>query len=269
MPKITVNGRTLFYSETGSGTETVVFSHGYLMHHGMFAAQIAALSQRYRVIAYDHRGHGDSDTCQTPFDVYDLTEDAAALIRSLCDGPVHFAGMSTGGFVGLRLLLRHPDLIKTLTLMNTSAEVEAPAALRQFNLLLFVVRFIGIRPLLGKVLPNVFGPVFRKDATRRAELQRWKDDIAGLDTTSIRHFGRAIFDRDDLMDQLRMLEAPPDTLIIVGADDITTPPKHAHAMHDAIKGSELVIVPRAGHSTPVEAPEAVTKAMADFLRPHG
>ena len=119
------------------------------MRHQMFDAQITALSQNYRVIAYDHRGHGGSAPCHDPFDVYDLVDDAAALIDKLVGGPVHFAGMSTGGFVGVRLLLRRPDLINRLILIDTSAQAEEPAKLKRFNLLLFLVRFIGIRPLIS------------------------------------------------------------------------------------------------------------------------
>ncbi|MEO0905139.1 MAG: alpha/beta hydrolase, partial [Pseudomonadota bacterium] len=110
MPNIQINGRSIHYVTAGSGPQTIIFSHGYLMSQRMFAAQIAKLSETYRVIAFDHRGHGDSGPSRQPFGIYDLVDDAAELIDALCDGPVHFAGMSTGGYVGLRLLLRRPDL---------------------------------------------------------------------------------------------------------------------------------------------------------------
>lgn len=265
MPKIAINGRQIHYVSAGSGPETIVFSHGYLMRHQMFAAQVAALSKTHRVIAYDHRGHGESDACRDPFGMYDLVDDAEHLVDALCVGPVHFAGMSTGGYVAMRLLLRRPDLIKSLILIDTGANAESTASLKQYNLLLFFVRLVGIRPLRGKVFPLLFGREFRENPARRAEFRIWEDYICRLDRTSVRQFGRAIFDRDDVMAQLRTLETPPATLIMVGEEDIPTPPAFAEAMQETITGSELVRVPNAGHTSPMENPAFVNDAIITFL----
>ena len=266
MPKIEINGRHINYVIAGSGPETIVFSHGYLMRHQMFAAQVEALSKTHRVIAFDHRGHGESGLCQDPFGIYDLVDDAEKLIDALCDGPVHFAGMSTGGYVGMRLLLRRPDLFKSLILMDTGANAESAASLKQYNQLLFFVRLVGIRPLLGKVLPLLFGKPFRQDPAQRDAFSQMKTYISGLDRTSIRQFGRAIFDRDDVQDALRALENPPATLIMVGDEDIPTPPATAKVMQAAIRGSELIEVPKAGHTSPLENPAFVTDAIMKFLQ---
>ncbi|MEL6683974.1 MAG: alpha/beta hydrolase [Pseudomonadota bacterium] len=269
MPNIQINGRSIHYVTAGSGPQTIIFSHGYLMSQRMFAAQIAKLSETYRVIAFDHRGHGDSGPSRQPFGIYDLVDDAAALIDALCDGPVHFAGMSTGGYVGLRLLLRRPDLIKTLILMDTGAAAESKESLRQYNQLLFFVRLVGIRPLLGKVLPLLFGQAFRHDPAQRAAFQDWKNYISSLDRTSVRQFGRAIFDRDDVQDGLRALKNPPPVLIMVGAEDIPTPPTMAQDLQRIFVGSELIEVPQAGHTSPLENPGLVTAAIARFISQHG
>lgn len=265
MPFVDVNGTRLHYIEAGGGPETIVFSHGFLMNHTMFAHQIEALAKSHRVIAFDHRGHGQSAPCPTPFDMYDLVDDAAALIRTLVNGPVHFAGMSTGGFVGMRLALRAPDLIKSLTLIDTSAEAEDQTALRQYNQLLFAVRWIGTRPLLGKVMPIMMGQPFLSDPARRAEVEDWRGKLSALDKKSVYHFGKAIFSRDSVRDDLAALTAPPPTQIIVGAEDIATPVARAEAMHAAIKGANLAVIPDAGHSSPVETPQAVTDVMTRFL----
>jgi pimeloyl-ACP methyl ester carboxylesterase len=265
MPTIDINGRQIHYVTAGAGPETIVFSHGYLMSQDMFTAQIETLSQTHRIIAFDHRGHGDSGPCHDPFGMYDLVDDAEKLIDALGDGPVHFAGMSTGGYVGLRLLLRRPDLIKTMILMDTGADAESKASLRQYNQLLFFVRLVGIKPLLGKVLPLLFGKDFRTDPAHHDAFQSWKTYIGGLDRTSIRQFGRAIFDRDDVQDALGALDNPPPTLIMVGAEDIPTPPATAKALQDVIKGSSLITVPNAGHTSPLESPTFVTNAIAQFL----
>ena len=265
MPTESINGRSIHFQITGDGPQTVVFSHGFLMSHKMFAAQVEALSKTHRVIVFDHRGHGDSGPCDDPFTLDDLVSDAAALLDALGTGPVHFAGMSTGGFVGLRLLLTRPDLIASLTLIDTSASAEPPEKMKRYNLLLFLVRFVGMRPLLGQVFPLLFGPTFRNDPARSAENAQWKSYIGGLQKGSIRQFGHAIFGRDDICDRLRALAAPPPVLILVGEDDIPTPPTEAEKMQAALKGAQLTRIPQAGHSSPVEQPDAVTQAMVAFL----
>ncbi len=103
MPTIRVNGVELYYESTGSGPQTVVFSHGLLMSADMFREQVRFLSPRYRVVAYDHRGQGRSDLTARAHDMDTLAADADALIEALGLAPCHFAGLSMGGFVALRL----------------------------------------------------------------------------------------------------------------------------------------------------------------------
>lgn len=265
MPDLTINGRQIAYSDTGSGAETIVFSHGYLMNSRMFDHQIAALSDHYRVIAFDHRGHGRSGPCPLPFGMYDLVDDAEVLIRELTDGPVHFAGMSTGGFVGMRIALRSPELIRSLILIDTAAGAEDRAALKQYNQLLFAVRWLGVRPLLGKVMPILMGPSFLNDPAKQEDVAFWRAQMSQLDKRSIHRFGKAIFGRDDVLGDLAALDAPPPTQIIVGADDVATPVAKSETMQAAIKNAALTVVPDAGHTSPIEQPEAVTAAMTQFL----
>lgn len=265
MPHLNANGRQVAYTDTGKGPETIVFSHGYLMNSRMFDHQISALKDRYRVIAFDHRGHGQSAPCRAPFGIYDLVDDAEALIRGLTDQPVHFVGMSTGGFVGLRLVLRSPELIRSLTLIDTAAGAEDPAALKQYNQLLFAVRWLGVRPLLGKVMPILMAQPFLTDPDKRADVAFWRAEMSALDKRSIHRFGKAIFSRDDVLADMAALDAPPPTQIIVGADDIATPVAKSQAMEAAIKGAQMTIIPDAGHTSPIEQPELVTAAMTRFL----
>src|SRR5438552_12256200 len=104
MPTIRVSDVELFYQESGHGPETIVFSHGLLMDHSMFAAQRAALESRYRVIAYDHRAQGQSPDAGHGYDMDTLTQDAAALVRALNAAPCHFAGLHLP-FAGFDLVL--------------------------------------------------------------------------------------------------------------------------------------------------------------------
>lgn len=122
MPHISVNGVTLHYEEQGSGAETVVFVHGLLMNHRMFDAQIEVLKTNYRCIAFDLRGQGQSEVTRSGYDMDNLTTDTAALIEALQCGPCHFVGLSMGGFIGMRLAIHHPHLLRSLSLLETSAD---------------------------------------------------------------------------------------------------------------------------------------------------
>ena len=97
MPMIRANGTALYYEDTGGSGAPVIFSHGLLWNTTLFAAQIAALKNRYRCIAYDHRGQGRStDDDSRTIDMKTVTDDAAALIEALGVGPVHFCGTQHG-----------------------------------------------------------------------------------------------------------------------------------------------------------------------------
>ena len=263
MPEIHVNGVTLHYVEEGEGDQTLVFSHGYLMNARMFASQIAALSPKYRVIAYDHRGHGASAPMPGPCGIYDLVDDAAALIDELVGGPVHFLGMSTGGYVGLRLMTRRPELLRSVVLMDTAADDEPPSGRRQYDLLLFVARWFGLKPVINRALSLLMGEPFRKDTARRAEYEGWVSEILSLDRKSTYYFGKAIFYRDSVVDAIRGCSIP--TQVIVGELDQPTPPARARQIHEALADSRLDVIAGAGHTSPIERPDEVTAVITRFL----
>src|SRR5215470_9518243 len=146
MPSISVNGGSVWYDERGSGPETIVFSHGLLWSGGMFDAEVAHLSPRYRCIAYDHRGQGRSPPSPGPYDMETLAEDAAALIGALDAAPCHFVGLSMGGFVGMRLALRRPALLRSLVLVDTAADAEPRANVPKYRAMSLVARLLGYRP---------------------------------------------------------------------------------------------------------------------------
>lgn len=262
----TVNDISLHYVEAGSGPETIVFSHGYLMSHRMFDDQITALSTSARVIAFDHRCHGDSEKVQTEFALQDLVDDAAALIRETCDGPVHFVGMSTGGFVGMRLALYQPELIKSLALIDTSADHEVPKALRRNKLLLAILGVFGFRPVINKAMSILMGASFLNDPKRQEQVGVWKSYIMSLDIKAIRQFGFAIFSRDSVLEELKKKDDFVPTQIIVGEVDQATPVRNATDMRAAISRSELTVVPRAGHTSPIEEPQIVTDVLRAFFQ---
>src|SRR5712692_7413714 len=163
MPIIRVNGAELYYEEHGGGSDTIIFAHGLLWSCRMFDDQIAALKDRYRCIAFDFRGQGRSEVTRDGYDMDTLSEDAAALIEALNCAPCHFVGLSMGGFIGMRLAARRPELIKSLILLETSSDPEPSeniAKYKQFNL---VARWLGLGLVVDRVMPIMFGQKFLTD----------------------------------------------------------------------------------------------------------
>ena len=130
MPTQLINGAHIYFERSGEGDEIIVFSHGLLFNHHMWDAQVDYFKNRFCCIAYDHRGQGLSDSIGS-VDMDTLYEDAAALIEALSPGkPVHFVGLSMGGFVGMRLAARKPHSsinIKTLVAVGDEDVATTPA----------------------------------------------------------------------------------------------------------------------------------------------
>lgn len=263
MPKLKVNGAELFYEEKGSGNETLVFAHGLLFSNLMFEKQIEAFQDRYRCIAFDFRGQGQSEVTREGYDMDTLAEDAAALIRELNAGPCHFAGLSMGGFIGQRLALRHPELLRSLTILESSSEPEPRENVGKYRLLNFIARWFGLGVVAGQVMPIVFGEKFLNDAGRREERETWRQRITSNHRVGITRAVRGVIERQGVYDEIAKISVA--TLIIVGDQDMATVPAKSERMHERIPGSKLVIIPGAGHTSTVEEPAAVNRAMEEFL----
>jgi pimeloyl-ACP methyl ester carboxylesterase len=267
MPTRTVNGTELYFEDTGGPGPVVVFSHGLLMNHRMFAAQVAGLRSQFRCISYDHRGHGGSAAGVGRIISTEQTyQDAVALLESLgvgsCGGPVHFVGLSMGGFVGMRLAARRPDLVAKLVILESSAEREPSENILKYKILGALARVVGVRPLVGAVTPILFGKTFLTDPSKKAELAHWKGELAG-NAPGVYRAANGVIEREAILAELPQITAP--TLVLVGEEDVATVPAKSQRIAATIPGARLVTIPKAGHSSTVENPEFVTEQLASFL----
>lgn len=267
MPEIELDGLRLCYVERGAGPQTIVFSHSYLLDWRHFAPQIEALAGRYRCLAYDHRGHGGSTPVRSAYDLEAIYRDGERFVEAVAGGPCHFVGLSTGGFVGLRLAIRRPDLLRSVVLMGASAEREPPRDRRRYRLMILTLLLAGPRPLVDRVMPILFGPTFLRDPARRPEVEALRRRVEHLPRLPTARFGEAIFRRDDLTADLPRVATP--TLVVVGEDDRAQPPARSRRIAEGIPGAELAVIPRAGHVSTIEEPAAVNRVLADFLARSG
>lgn len=272
MPTFVRDGATIAYTDTGAppgrpDAPTIVFGHGLLFSGWMFHPQIATLHEHYRCVTIDWRGQGDSPPAHAGYDMDTLTGDAVTLIRELGGAPVHWVGLSMGGFVGQRIAARHGDLLRTLTLLDTSARAEDPAKVGRNKLLAWVQQLVGIKAVLGKVKPLLFGPAFVADPASDAMIEEWVRRLTRLDRTAIRKAVYGVADRLPIEQEIAGITVP--TLVVVGADDVATPPAEAEHIAARVPGAELRIVPSCGHSSTLEQPAAITGLIVKFLATAG
>jgi 3-oxoadipate enol-lactonase len=266
MPMLDVNGTQLYYEDSGGDGEPILFSHGLLWSTELFAPQVEALRGRYRCIAYDHRGQGRSDKPPgRSVEIETVYEDAVALIARLGLAPCHFVGLSMGGFVGMRLAARRPELLRSLALLETSADPEPPENAPRYRAMATVARFLGLRFVAGRVMPIMFGKSFLTDPARAAERSAWRKRLLHNER-SIYRAVNGVIDRKAVAQELYRIRTP--TLVLVGEEDRATVPAKAEAIHARIAGSRLVRLPRGGHSSTVEEPELVNAALSAFLAEH-
>jgi len=264
MERVAVNGIEIAYEEHGSGDETVVLSHSYLVDRRQYRAQIDALKERYRVLAYDHRGHGESDKPGHGYSMETIYRDGEAFIEATNAAPCHWVGLSTGGFVGMRLAFRRPELLKSLVLMDTSADVEALVKRAKYEGMFAVLKRAGFAPLMPATMPIMFGPTFLADPHRQDEVALWRERMMANDVEALIGFGRGIFSRESVLD--RMAEITVPTLVMVGEHDVATPLSRAQQIVDRVPGALLQVVPRAGHLSTIENPEPINEALSSFLQ---
>jgi pimeloyl-ACP methyl ester carboxylesterase len=259
MPEKSVNGTTLFYEERGSGLP-VVLMHGFPLDGRIWTAQLDALSKQYRVIVPDLRGFGRSKS-NTPFTMKSLAEDICSLLRSIGAIPCVLGGFSMGGYAALAFAKEYQSDLRGLMLIDTRAEADTAEGKTGRQKMIDLARTSGSKAVADQMMPKMLAPATAKNQPAVAQqLQQIMETASAL---TIEHALAAMRDRDDQTAFLPSIAVP--TLIVVGQEDAITPPKMAEAMNQQIPRSNLVIIPDAGHMSPMEKPQEVTRAMQDFL----
>jgi 3-oxoadipate enol-lactonase len=268
-PGVGREGRTasvpaLHYSvrEARSGKRprhTVVLSHALGCDLTMWDDLANALSADCRVIAYDHRGHGSSDAPAGPYDMGELADDAARLLRELDTGPVVWIGLSMGGMVGQELALRHPSLVGALVLAHTTSGY--PEAAREvWRQRIATVREHGIEAIADAVMGRYFHEGFR--AAHPATIARFRRRLVTTDTEGYVGCCAAVGGVDTTA-RLPRIAVP--TLVLAGELDQGTPVDMACTLADGIPDARLLVLAGASHLGAIEQPRAFAAAVMAFV----
>jgi 3-oxoadipate enol-lactonase len=259
--KITANGITMHYEMEGPESAPVVtLSHSLATDLSMWDLQVAVLKSGYRVLRYDTRGHGGTDAPEGPYTLEQLAEDARALLQTLGISKTHFMGISMGGMIGQILALKHPGMLRSLVLCDTSSRIPEEA-LPIWEERIGLAQEQGMEALVEPTMERWFTASFRRKSLPALHKIRGM-----IRTTPLKGYvgcSRAIM-RLNLTERLSEITLP--TFIVVGEEDPGTPVAASQAIHKKIKGSELVILKSAAHLSNIEQQDAFNTAVMDFLR---
>ena len=225
----------------------------------MWDDQAPALRERFRLLRYDHRGHGGSPVLPGPYTIEDLGRDALALLDGLGIERFSWCGLSIGGMVGMWLATEVPERVEGLVLCCTSSLLR-PKEL--WDERIRVARGEGMDALVESVVARWFTPEFFSTHPERVE--KAKRMLRETDPEGYAACCAAIRDMD-LRSRLGGIRAP--TLVISAADDPATPPEHGELTRDSIPGASFEVIPGASHLANMERPKVVTRAIQDHLTP--
>ena len=253
----------LAYTETGSGETPIVLLHGYPFNRSMWREQVEALSESYRVITPDLRGHGETSAAPgtTTTTMAEMARDVAALLDELRIERACLGGLSMGGYVTFSFYSLFRERVLALILADTRPQGDTEEAARSREQQAEKILKEGMESIADDFLKKVLTPA---TLSERSEIvARVREMITGTKPAGAAAALRAMAARPDQTNLLAEINVP--TLIIVGSEDTLTTPDDAELMKRSIPDSRLKIIEGAAHLSNLERPAEFTSALHAFL----
>lgn len=258
MPKARVNGADLHYEERGEGPPLLLV-HGFQSSHFAFTPIIDRLAARFRTLALDLRGHGDSDKPPGPYAIKTFADDALGFLDAMGIERADYLGQSMGGRTGTMLAIRHPDRLNRLMLSASSAGPPSGAYREMFEAQLRVAETKGMEALFEFKLRRGEIP----ESLREGPLAReYRERFLKNTTRSFADAASALFGMPDLRAELSAITAP--TWVCYGEND-AGPLDFARAYMSGVPDCRLSVIPDAGHSVFWDQPDSFLAEMERFL----
>lgn len=260
MNRVRSGDAEIAYAVMGDGAP-VVLLHPFPAHHEFWLPAAHALATRYRVLMPDLRGHGDSEAGDGPATIAKHAGDLTRVLQDCDIGRAVFVGVSIGGYILFEFWRKFPGRVAGLVLSDTRAQPDTTEGrANRFRVADDVIEK-GTEPFIESMLPNLIGKTTFStrpdlvDQAKRMMLKMSPDDIAQVQ--------RGMAERADSVPTLKTMNIP--TLILVGEEDGLTPVADAEFMHQHISGSQLRVIPKAGHFAPWERPQEVGRLLRQFV----
>ena len=256
--QIKANGITFNYQIEGpEGAPWLVFSNSLATNLSMWDEQAAALNKSFRILRYDHRGHGGTEATDGRYNFDLLVADVVGLFDALSIKRAHFVGISMGGMTGLALAQKHSDRVDRIVICDCGP-ASSPASAQQWEERIAIAQKEGMEPLADATARRWFPPEFIEG--NPAVFQKACGMIRQTPVKGFIGCAGALANYD-LRPGLPGIHTP--TLLIVGTKDATVP--GIKAINAAIPGSKLVELEGAGHLSNLEQPGNFTGALQQFL----
>jgi 3-oxoadipate enol-lactonase len=258
--KARLGGVELEYDARGEG-RAVLFLHAFPLGLSMWDAQAEALSRTRRVVRFDARGFGGSPPGAGPLTMDTIADDGAALLDQLGIERAVVAGCSMGGYAAFAFVRRHPGRLGGLVLQDTRAGADSEEAKANRHALAQRILAEGAPAAVEAFLPKLLGETTHRERPKIvARVREW---ILATSPRGIADALHGLAAREDSRGTLAAIRVP--TLVLVGEEDVLTPPAEAEAIARAVPGARLVGVPKAGHLANLENPTTLNAALAAFL----
>jgi len=254
---------SLYVEDSGPGpTHTLVFLHGFPMDHTMWDEQVALAKPRFRTIAYDHRGHGQSEVGNGQYAFERFVDDLFEVLDARQISKAILCGLSMGGYVALRAAERAPERITGLILCDTRSESDTNEARLKRASTVKVIQNKGVPTFCEGFMKAVLAP---ETFTQKPSLiERIRHLIVKGSPVGMVGAVLAMAGRTDTTAALSTLRVP--AIVIGGEKDATVPPAAMEALAKAIPGATLALIPNAGHFSNLENPTAFNRHFQEFLQ---
>ncbi|MDP8923516.1 MAG: alpha/beta fold hydrolase [Chloroflexota bacterium] len=252
----------LTYVEHGPrDAPAVVLLHGFPLHGSMWDDQVDALAARFRTIVPDLRGHGRTEAPPGPYTMTDHVADLSRLLDRLETDRAALVGLSMGGYVTMNFLAAHPERAWAAALVDTRAEGDTEQTKAAREAQAREVAAAGMAPFVEAAIPRMFAP---KTIAERPELvERYRGIVDPARPPAVVAALQGLALRPDVTPPLRSVRCP--TLVVVGSEDVVTPPSDARHIAEAIPDAQLEIIEGAGHLSNMEAPDQFNRVLLNFL----
>ena len=260
--KIAVNDLSVSYNDEGkTGDPVIIFIHGFPFNKSMWDKQMEALKHGYRVIAYDVRGHGGSDTGTEDFSIDLFATDLLNLMDTLKIDKAMLCGLSMGGYIALNAVENYPDRFDALILSDTTCLADTSEAKEKRIKTIENIRKNGVEKFADESIKNLFAR--ESFSTKKKEIAAVREMIVHTDKESLCKTLRAFYERKETCSKLSDIYVP--VLIMVGEEDKITPLAAAQLMQEKIKDSLLSIIEHAGHLINIENPLEFNNQLEEFV----
>jgi len=259
MPFARINQQNIFFEDSGGNGLPLILGHGFLMDQQMFAPQVAALSPECRLITWDERGFGQTESDGKPFSYWDSASDCLGLLDHLGIEKAVIGGMSQGGFLALRAALLAPQRVLGLVLLNTQAGPEDPSHVAGYRQMMQDWVRQGLSEQAAQYVANI---IIAEPEENARWIAKWK---ARKNLSSLTSATECLLGREDISDRLAEITAP--ALVVHGTEDNAIPLQQAQALCAGLVNSlPLVLVEGAAHAANLSHPEQVNPPLLEFLR---